>query len=160
MVHAGLPPQWTLGKARACAKEIETAIRDPHSMQQLFATMYGNQPDQWSEQLHGSERLRFIVNCFTRLRICDADGRLNLKYKNGFKKIPTGFYPWFQAPARRTEKQRIVCGHWSAIGYYDNDNVLAIDTGCVWGESLCAVRLDKPTPPIFVESKQPKRSGD
>ena len=164
MLHAGIPPQWDLRTAQACSSEVEIALRNDQAMTNLFTQMYGNQPDQWSEKLRGSERLRFIVNCFTRLRVCDGDGRLNLKYKGALSGIPDGYYPWFRAPKRRSEKLRVVCGHWSALDYYDSretdERVLAIDTGCVWGERLCAVRLDKQTEPVYVQSRQPRRAGD
>jgi bis(5'-nucleosyl)-tetraphosphatase (symmetrical) len=164
MLHAGLPPQWDLRIAQHCARELETALRNDDSMRDLFAHMYGNQPDQWSDSLRGIDRLRFITNCFTRLRVCDAHGRLNLKYKGTLQNIPEGFYPWFRAPNRRSENIKIVCGHWSALDYYDSRNtteqVLVIDTGCVWGERLCAMRLDQPAEPVFVKSRQPRAIGD
>jgi bis(5'-nucleosyl)-tetraphosphatase (symmetrical) len=164
LLHAGIPPQWDLRMAQACAREVENALRNDQTMTDLFAQMYGNQPDQWSDKLRGSERLRFIVNCFTRLRVCDGDGRLNLKYKGALSGIPDGHYPWFRAPKRQSEKLRVVCGHWSALDYYDSretdERVLAIDTGCVWGERLCAARLDKPSEPVYVKSRQPRRAGD
>jgi bis(5'-nucleosyl)-tetraphosphatase (symmetrical) len=160
LLHAGLPPQWDLRTAQSCAHEIENALRGENSMQELFAHMYGNQPDKWSDALRGADRLRFIVNCFTRLRVCDADGHVNLKYKGTPDTVPEGFYPWFRAPKRRSDKLRIVCGHWSALDYHDGDGVLAIDTGCVWGGRLCAVRLDKKSDPVYVKSRQPKIHGD
>jgi bis(5'-nucleosyl)-tetraphosphatase (symmetrical) len=164
MLHAGVPPQWDLRIAQACARELEASLRDDDAMKQLFAHMYGNQPDQWSDKLRGIDRLRFITNCFTRMRVCDADGRLNLKYKGPLTNIPAGLYPWFRAPQRRSEKFKIVCGHWSALDYYDSRNtdehLLAIDTGCVWGGRLCAVRLDKPAEPVCVPSRQPRRVGE
>ena len=110
--------------------------------------------------MRGQDRLRFIVNCFTRLRVCDEDGHLNLKYKGTLKKLPEGLHPWFRAPKRRSEKLRIVCGHWSALDYHDGDGVLAIDTGCVWGGRLCAVKLDKHSEPIYVRSRQPVARED
>ena len=164
LIHAGLPPQWDLRTAHACANELEGALRDDQSMKELFAHMYGNEPDQWSANLRGTDRLRFITNCFTRLRACDDDGRINLKYKGTLKSIPEGFHPWFRAPNRRSEELRIVCGHWSALDYYDSrntsENVLAIDTGCVWGGRLCAVRLDIEAEPVFTPSRQPRTNGD
>ena len=164
MVHAGLPPQWDLPRAQACAHELENALRDDAAIRELFAHMYGNRPSRWSAGLRGMDRLRFITNCFTRMRVCDADGRLNLKYKGQLKNIPTGWYPWFRAPNRRSTPLRIVCGHWSALGYYDSrttdERVLAIDTGCVWGGRLCAVRLDGWTEPVSVSSRQPRTIGD
>ncbi|MBL8270008.1 symmetrical bis(5'-nucleosyl)-tetraphosphatase [Steroidobacter sp.] len=151
MVHAGLPPQWDLATAQACAGELEATLRDERRCRDLFAHMYGDKPDRWSNDLRGNERLRFITNCFTRLRFCTEDGRLNLKFKGEVKDAPSHLMPWFAVPGRRSSDTRIVCGHWSALGYHDADGVLAIDTGCVWGEKLCAVRLDGNAPaPIFV----------
>lgn len=151
MIHAGLPPQWDLAMAQACARELEETLRDERRCRDLFAHMYGDKPDRWSDDLLGTERLRFITNCFTRLRFCRADGRLDLKFKGEVKDAPKGLMPWFQVPDRRSRDARIVCGHWSALGYYDADGVLAIDTGCVWGEKLCAVRLDqRAAAPVFV----------
>lgn len=150
MIHAGLPPQWDLSTAQSCARELETALRDERLCRELFAHMYGDQPDRWSDDLRGTDRLRFITNCLTRLRYCHADGRLELKFKGEVKDAPRDLMPWFQVPNRRSRDARIIVGHWSALGYYDADGVLAIDTGCVWGEKLCAVRLDQPAPPVFV----------
>lgn len=150
MVHAGLPPQWDLATAQSCAREVETVLRDEQRCCELLARMYGDQPDRWSDDLHGTDRLRFITNCLSRLRYCRADGRLELKFKGEVKDAPPGLMPWFKVPERRSRDTRIVFGHWSALGYYDADGVLAIDTGCVWGEKLCAVRLDQPAPPVFV----------
>lgn len=160
LTHAGLPPQWDLAIAQACAREVEAALRDDGTMKTLFANMYSDQPNRWSDDLQGAARWRFIINCFTRMRVCDADGALNLKYKGEVQNIPAGLYPWFRAPHRRSRELRIVCGHWSALGYHDADNILALDAGCVWGSSLCAVRLDQREAPIFVPSRQPKSLGD
>jgi bis(5'-nucleosyl)-tetraphosphatase (symmetrical) len=154
MIHAGLPPQWDLAQAQSCARELETVLRDERQCRELFANMYGDKPDRWSDDLRGMERLRFITNCLTRLRYCRADGTLELKYKGEVQKAPGHLMPWFKVPERRSRATRIVCGHWSALGYHNEDGVLAIDTGCVWGEKLCAVRLEQsPQPahqPIFV----------
>jgi bis(5'-nucleosyl)-tetraphosphatase (symmetrical) len=151
MVHAGLPPQWDLATAQACARELEEVLRDANACRDLFAHMYGDQPDRWSDDLRGHDRLRFITNCLTRLRYCHADGRLDLKFKGQPQDAPRGLMPWFKVPGRRSRGERIVCGHWSALGYHDGDGVLAIDTGCVWGQKLCAVQLDRPSAtPIFV----------
>lgn len=150
MIHAGLPPQWDLATAQSCARELETVLRDDRRCRHLFAHMYGDTPHTWFDGLRGTDRLRFITNCLTRLRYCRADGRLELKFKGEVKDAPKHLMPWFQVPGRRSRDARIVCGHWSALGYYDADGVLSIDTGCVWGEKLCAVRLDQPAPPVFV----------
>ncbi|HYM33987.1 MAG TPA: symmetrical bis(5'-nucleosyl)-tetraphosphatase [Steroidobacteraceae bacterium] len=160
MIHAGLPPQWDLRAAQDCGHEVEAALRNDHAVKELFAHMYGNKPNRWSDSLDGTDRLRFIVNCFTRMRVCDADGRLDLKFKGKLKNIPEGFFPWFRAPKRRSEKLRILCGHWSALDYYDGDGILALDTGCVWGGRLCAVRLDNNAEPLFVRSRQPRAIED
>jgi bis(5'-nucleosyl)-tetraphosphatase (symmetrical) len=164
LIHAGLPPQWDLHTAERCARAVEAALRSDASMHTLFANMYGNQPDQWSESLQGPERLRFIVNCFTRLRTCDADGRLALKFKGKLQDLPAGLYPWFRAPNRRSESNTLICGHWSALDFYDSrksdERVALIDTGCVWGGRLCAIRLDAEAEPVFVASRQPRTFGE
>src|SRR5688572_12475034 len=144
MVHAGLPPQWTLTRARACAREVEKALRDERSAGELFDHMYGDRPDRWSERLRGHDRLRFSVNCLTRLRVCDTRGRIELGFKGGLDDVPRGLVPWFRAPARRSRRLRIVCGHWSALDHYEGDGIVALDTGCAWGRRLCALRLDRP----------------
>ena len=154
LLHAGLPPQWDIGLARGCARELEEALRGTRSAR-LFQAMYGNQPDLWRDDLGGDDRLRFITNALTRLRVCDRDGRLLLKFKGPPGEIPAGAFPWFRAPGRRSQGERIVCGHWSALGYLDRDGVLALDTGCVWGGSLTAQRIDEPSVPVAVESLQP-----
>ena len=154
MVHAALPPQWDIALARRCANELESALRGEHSGA-LFEAMYGNQPDRWQDDLDGDDRLRFITNALTRLRVCDASGRLLLEFKGPLEKLPAGAMPWFRAPRRRWAGGRIVCGHWSALGYVDENGVLGLDTGCVWGGSLTAQRLDVPAAPVAVPSTLP-----
>ncbi len=154
MLHAGLPPQWDLDTARRCAGELEQALRGERSGT-LFQQMYGNEPDLWSEELEGEERLRFITNALTRLRACDADGRMLLKFKGTLAQLPAGAVPWFRAAGRRSAGVRIVCGHWSALGYRDEAGVLCLDTGCVWGGALTAQRLDAASAPVQVPSRQP-----
>jgi len=143
MVHAGLAPQWDLSRARNCAHELERALRrDP---ERLFARLYGDQPDRWDEHLDGEERLRFIANCLTRLRYVDADGRLALRAKGSPKKNQTkSLIPWFEAEDARWRGSRVVFGHWSTLGYFSNADVTSLDTGCVWGDRLTALRLDVP----------------
>ncbi|MGH8187045.1 MAG: symmetrical bis(5'-nucleosyl)-tetraphosphatase, partial [Steroidobacteraceae bacterium] len=150
MIHAGLPPQWDLETAQRCAHELEEVLRDEERFVQLFANMYGDKPNRWSDDLRGFDRLRFITNCFTRLRFCRVDGTLELKFKGKVEDAPDYVVPWFRAPNRRSRDLRILCGHWSALGYYEGDGVLSIDTGCVWGSMLCAVRLDARAAPVFV----------
>lgn len=145
MIHAGLPPQWDLITARACATEVENALRGAHYHRYLDA-VYGNGPRQWSETLTGDERLRFITNCLTRLRYCDAQGRLALKDKGAPGTQPADHMPWFAVPGRASADLEIVFGHWSTLGVTANlgdmSDVHPIDTGCVWGGALTALRLD------------------
>jgi bis(5'-nucleosyl)-tetraphosphatase (symmetrical) len=141
MLHAGLAPQWDLQLARQCAREFENALqRNP---KKLLDRLYGDQPDRWEDALEGEERLRFIVNCFTRLRYVDADGRLVLRAKGAPKKAQTqALIPWFDAPDARWRGPRMIFGHWSTLGFFSNADVTGLDTGCVWGGSLTALRLD------------------
>ncbi len=141
LIHAGLPPQWDLSQARRCAVELETVLRGDGYMD-FFRHMYGNQPTQWSDRLQGMDRLRFIVNCFTRLRFCNAGGELDLTTKGAPGTQPPGFMPWFQAPGRLSAGLHILFGHWSTVGEVNGHNVHALDTGCVWGGNLTALRLD------------------
>jgi len=150
MIHAGLAPQWDLAQASACAREVESVLRDEHGCRSLLEHMYGDEPRRWSETLTGWPRLRFIVNCFTRLRLCTTEGDIESRHKGAPADAPSGLIPWFRVSGRRSQSLRIVCGHWSALGYYAGDGVLSIDTGCVWGNALCAVRLDQPAAPTLV----------
>jgi len=129
--------------ARQCAREFESALqRDPD---RLFGRLYGDQPDRWDDDLEGEERLRFIANCFTRLRYVDADGRLMLRAKGSPKKSPsTSLIPWFEARGARWRGPRVIFGHWSTLGFINCANVTGLDTGCVWGGTLTALRLDVP----------------
>jgi bis(5'-nucleosyl)-tetraphosphatase (symmetrical) len=143
LVHAGLAPQWDIATARSCAREFEQALRK--NPERLFEQMYGDEPNRWDDRLAGAERLRFIVNCFTRLRYVDAPGRLALRAKGSPKKAHTkSLVPWFEAPDARWHGPRVVFGHWSTLGFFSNSNVISLDTGCVWGGSLTALRLDVP----------------
>lgn len=143
LLHAGLSPQWDLPTARRCAREFESALRQDPS--KLFRRMYGDEPDLWAETLQGAERLRYIVNCFTRMRFVDAQGRLELQAKGSPRKGQRGsLIPWFEAPQARWRGARLVVGHWSTLGFFRSAGVTALDTGCVWGGSLTALRLDVP----------------
>jgi len=141
LLHAGLAPQWDMSAARACAREFEAALqRDPR---QVFAEMYGDEPSRWSPALTGAERLRFIANCFTRLRYVDAEGRLALRTKGPPEKAQKkSLIPWFDADHARWHGPRIVFGHWSTLGFFSNAHVVGLDTGCVWGGNLTALQLD------------------
>lgn len=141
LIHAGLPPQWDLTVATSCAMELETVLRGDAHMD-FFRHMYGNQPQRWSADLHGMERLRFIVNCFTRLRYCNAEGDLDLASKGAPGSQPAGYLPWFEVPGRKSASLHILFGHWSTVGDVNTHNVHPLDTGCVWGGSLTAMRLD------------------
>jgi bis(5'-nucleosyl)-tetraphosphatase (symmetrical) len=140
LVHAGLPPQWDLEKALQCAYELEICLRS-ENYPDFFTHMYGDVPSRWDEALQGWDRLRVIANCLTRLRFCDTEGNLDLNTKGAIAK--QGYYPWFKVPQRRSKKLKILFGHWAALrGKTDEPNAIALDTGCVWGHCLTAIRLE------------------
>jgi bis(5'-nucleosyl)-tetraphosphatase (symmetrical) len=141
MVHAGLLPQWTIAQALELAGEVEAALRGD-AYTELLARMYGNAPAQWHDALTGYDRLRVIVNAMTRLRLSDVEGTMEFSHKTGLDDAPAGYMPWFDVPARASAGTPIVCGHWAALGLVVRDDLLAIDTGCVWGRALSALRLD------------------
>ncbi len=141
MLHAGLPPQWDILQARQHAVEVETTLQGSQ-WKTFFKYMYGNQPDSWHEYLQGWERLRFIVNCFTRLRYCSAVGAMDFRAKGEPGSQPAGLIPWFEITGRKSRDSRILFGHWSTLGLLQTDNICAIDTGCLWGGNLTAVQLD------------------
>ena len=143
MVHAGLPPDWDLAEAVAAAGELEDCLRNA-DFQHFLSAMYGNLPDKWSAGLTGTERLRFITNCFTRLRYCRRDGRLDLGFKGSPENAPADVLPWFRMPGRRSANLNIVFGHWSTLGTVTDPGVFPLDTGCVWGGRLTALRLYGP----------------
>jgi bis(5'-nucleosyl)-tetraphosphatase (symmetrical) len=141
MVHAGLLPAWTLEQAAALAREVEAALRGPDHLA-LYPALYGARPAAWSDALQGHERLRVIVNAMTRMRFCTPDGAMDFSVKGEVEKALPGYLPWFDVPGRRTRGVPIVCGHWSALGLRVTPDLLALDTGCVWGGRLTAVRLE------------------
>ena len=142
MVHAGVLPQWTARQALALAGEVQDVLRGP-DWSAFLHQMYGNQPDKWDDALTGTERLRVIVNALTRLRLCTADGRMDFDTKDsqGADGAPPGFMPWFDVPGRATAGDVVAFGHWSTLGWLDRPDLLSLDTGCVWGGCLSAVRL-------------------
>ena len=159
LVHAGLAPEWDIATAEQCALEFAAALQaDPAG---TFKTLYGDLPDRWDHQLTGTDRLRFICNCFTRMRCLDAQGRMALRAKQSPKKAAAaGLIPWFAATGARWRGTRIVFGHWSTLGYTQNEDVIALDTGCVWGGCLTALRLDAPgSRPVAVDCAQPGGYG-
>ena len=141
LVHAGLLPEWSVAKARSLAGEVEAALRGP-GYREFLARMYGDEPNKWSDGLSGIERLRAIVNAMTRLRVLDRDGAMVLSFKGEPGDAYDPWTPWFDHPARASRDHAIVCGHWSALGVKIRPDLLALDSGCVWGGALTAVRLD------------------
>ncbi len=142
LVHAGIPPQWDLPQASACARELE-AVLQSENYREFLAHMYGNQPKRWRDDLAGYDRLRLITNYFTRMRFCTPDGELEFATKTGATDAPPGFAPWFSHARRQTRRDRILFGHWAALeGQADAPNIYALDTGCVWGGRLRALRLE------------------
>ena len=147
MVHAGLPPQWNLARAQQCANEIQQVLRSD-MIDSFLANMYGNKPNKWSNTLTGWDRLRFITNSFTRLRFCDAKGKQNFKYNEGIGTQPGNLMPWFEVPKRKNAKLKIIFGHWAALGHHLAPNIHALDSGCVWGGKLTAMKVT-PEPEYF-----------
>jgi len=143
MVHAGVLPAWTCEKTMALAQEVQAVLRGP-DYADFLAHMYSNLPDQWDEGLQGHERLRLIVNALTRIRFCDAQGRMEFDTKEGLAATPAGFTPWFDAPGRLTAGDTVAFGHWSTLGWLGRSDVMSLDSGCVWGGCLSALRLDAP----------------
>ena len=141
LVHAGLLPQWGLGEARALAAEAEQVLQSDDSPM-FFEQMYGDLPDHWHGSLTGWDRLRVAVNAFTRLRYCDAEGRMDLRFNGPPGTQPAGLLPWFEVPGRKSRSLGIVFGHWSTLGTVVRNGAVALDSGCVWGGSLTATRLD------------------
>jgi bis(5'-nucleosyl)-tetraphosphatase (symmetrical) len=153
LIHAGLVPQWSVPQTLALAQEVHTALLA--APEDFFDQMYGDKPDQWTEELRGAERLRFIVNTLTRLRVCTAAGRVAFNAKgppDRGRGKPRGdaLMPWFEIERRASRDTRIIFGHWSTLGYVNAHGVIGLDTGCVWGGSLTAINLDQATRPIGV----------
>jgi bis(5'-nucleosyl)-tetraphosphatase (symmetrical) len=134
-------PQWSAPETLALADEVGTLLRGP-GLQAFLRAMYGDTPTRWTPGLQGLERWRFVVNVLTRIRFCSAEGELDLQTKEGAGAARPGFMPWFEVPGRRSAGQPVACGHWSTLGLVDRPDLLSIDTGCVWGGALTAVRVD------------------
>jgi bis(5'-nucleosyl)-tetraphosphatase (symmetrical) len=141
MLHAGVVPQWDLATTLQLAGELEQNLRQ-RPAREFLATLFGNEPARWSDSLDGDERLRFTLNTLTRIRFVADDGTLEFQTKDGADAAPPGFRPWFDAPGRRTGGVPIAFGHWSSLGLVDREDLLGLDTGCVWGGRLTAVRID------------------
>lgn len=140
MVHGGVLPQWDADQVMALAAEVQDALRGP-GLVEFLSKMYGNEPECWDESLQGAARLRVIVNALTRLRFCTTEGAMDLKVSGGLDAAPPGYLPWFDVPGRRTAGVPIAFGHWSQLGYLQRPDILSLDTGCVWGGCLSALRL-------------------
>ena len=156
MVHAGLAPQWTLRQALRAAQEVERELSSPRHPR-LLKNLFGNRPAAWSSRLQGIERFRASINTMTRMRYCDVNGRIDFEAKGIPGSQKPGLYPWFAVPGMRRREGRMVCGHWSALGRFAGLGVYAIDTGCVWGGQLTALRLDQEEPQYITVNAEPHR---
>jgi bis(5'-nucleosyl)-tetraphosphatase (symmetrical) len=139
-VHAGVVPQWTADQAVELAHEVESVLRGPNWVN-FLREMYGNLPSKWDDSLKGADRLRCIVNVLTRIRFCSLDGTMEFSSKEGAPMVP-GYIPWFEVAGRKTQDVTVVCGHWSTLGLVMRPNLICLDTGCVWGGKLTAVRIE------------------
>ena len=153
MVHAGVPPQWTAENALEYAAEVEMELRSD-SYVNFLENMYGDKPRKWSSELSGHKRLRFIVNSLTRMRMIRKNTALDFSHTGPLEKAAEGLRPWFTVEDAKWKGTRIVFGHWSALGLIVNDDLIAVDTGCVWGRQLTAVRLDKGPTVVQVRCKK------
>lgn len=141
MVHAGLLPQWTIEKALTLAAEVETVMRGA-SHDDFLRPLYGNKPSAWKEDLKGDDRLRVIVNAMTRMRLCTADGSMEFSHKLGPVDMPQGYMPWYEVPGRASVGTPVIFGHWASLGLMLRPDVIGLDSGCVWGRELTAMRLE------------------
>ncbi len=159
MIHAGIAPNWSIARAESVAREIESKLR-ANDYRRLLRQMFGNKPDTWSSRLHGIDRLRAGINVLTRMRFCDVRGRIAFSEKGMPGTQRPGVYPWFSVPGHVPRDLRIVCGHWSTLGRFSGLGVHAIDTGCVWGGALTAMRVDVEEPEYTVlKSDRPPPQG-
>ncbi len=161
MVHGGVLPQWDVTRTLKLAAEVEAALRGP-GLVDFLAHMYGNEPARWDESLTGADRLRVIVNALTRLRFCTPEGDMDLRTSGGLADAPPGYLPWFDVPDRQTAGTTIAFGHWSTLGFLQRPDIIALDTGCVWGGCLSALRLGTAGAPhelIQVRCEQARAPG-
>lgn len=154
LVHAGIPPLWTVAQARSEAREVEALLRG-RKWRYALREMYGGEPSAWSRKLGATDRRRYTINALTRMRYCDRRGRIDLSYSGEPGTQPKGLIPWFDYPERRTNGAHVVFGHWAALGLLRRRDVTALDTGCVWGNYLTAVRLDQPARAVQVKGPGP-----
>lgn len=141
IVHAGILPAWSEEQAVELATEISVAMSGVN-YRDFVAQMYGNNPRAWTTKLSAVDRMRLAVNAFTRMRMVDEAGALDFKFKGELEKAPPTLFPWFDYPIRRLEGRRVICGHWSALGLMLRGDVCSLDTGCIWGGQLSAMRLE------------------
>lgn len=154
LVHAGLLPQWSVAQAAELATEVSEVLSTKKKYIDFLEHMWGSKPDRWTDDLNGWDRLRVVVNAMTRMRFCSADGVMEFHAKGRLADAPVGYLPWFAVPGRLSRNQTLICGHWSALGLHTDDGVFALDTGCLWGGKLTALRLEDRR--IFqVPSRQP-----
>jgi bis(5'-nucleosyl)-tetraphosphatase (symmetrical) len=161
MVHGGVLPQWDVTQTLILAAEVEAALRGP-GLVDFLSEMYGNEPAQWDDSLKGAGRLRVIVNALTRLRFCTPEGVMDLHSSGGLGDAPPGYLPWFDVPGRKTAGATIAFGHWSTLGFMQRPDIISLDTGCVWGGALSALRLGAAGAPhelIQVKCEQARAPG-
>lgn len=157
LIHAGVFPTWTIAETLNLAHEVEAVLRSDAYVD-FLSQMYGNTPDHWSDTLQGADRYRGIVNALTRMRFCSSDGRMDFASKEGMDDTPDGYFPWFDVPGRQTAGKPIAFGHWSTLGLIIRDDLLSLDTGCVWGGKLTAVCLNDQSV-VQVDCPQQQKPG-
>lgn len=158
LIHAGLPPQWGFSKTKKMAKLAEKTLQSP-DYKKFFKVMYGNQPDIWSDDLEGIDKVRFIINCFTRMRYCEINGRMDFDENGPLGTQPHHLHPWFDLPKRKMAARTIIFGHWSSLGYHEENDCYGIDTGCLWGGQLTALKLGKTMKRISLNCSGYKKTG-
>ncbi|MES2637034.1 MAG: symmetrical bis(5'-nucleosyl)-tetraphosphatase [Pseudomonadota bacterium] len=141
VVHAGLLPQWNIQQALTYAHEVETALQ-AENYKEFLVGMYGNSPNVWHDKLTGMDRLRVITNAMTRMRICSIDSEMEFAFKGELQNVPANYMPWFNVTSRQSKTTTIFCGHWSALGLSQRNNVISLDTGCLWGGQLTAICIE------------------
>jgi bis(5'-nucleosyl)-tetraphosphatase (symmetrical) len=141
MVHAGLLPQWTVQQALALGREVEQVLQGD-GYREFLRRMYGDTPARWSDELGGFDRLRVVTNAMTRMRLTRADGTMEFTHKEGLAHMPAGFMPWYDVPGRASAGATVIFGHWASLGLVVRPDVIGLDTGCVWGRALSALRLE------------------
>ena len=155
MVHAGVVPEWSVAQTLELAAAVSATLQ--HDPRGLFEHMYGDEPDRWDEKLRGMERLRFTINVLTRIRVCTADGRVDLSVKGPPPPPASPLRPWFEHPGRRSREARVIFGHWSALGFVRRAGVIGLDSGCAWGGTLTAYDLDREREPLATPCAQYQR---